>query len=605
MSWEFWYTATVLAIVSVALISNRMGMDVAMLGGLVLLMLAGVLDVTSAVKGFASTAVLMLGGLFIVASGIERTGALSTVARRVLGRPRSVGEAQVRLMAPVSVLSGVMSNTAVVAVCIPIVRRWARRLGVSPSHLLLPLSFAAILGGKLTLIGTATNIIVMEDFVTWWQAMPSWATGLGAVPPSPVLEFFGVALIGLPCLVVGILLIVLLSSRLLPARVGPTATDVLDARKYQVELVVQEDSPIVGHSIERAGLRNLPGLFLGGVERAGVPLPTVAPDTVLEAGDRLAFVGLLESVLDLRQIRGLVPADQQAEKLDVTPTRRTLVEAVVSANSPLVSKTVRGARFRSRYSAVILAVHRQGQQVNRKIGDIVLKTGDTLLLETHKGFRSTWHCSDEFFLISDVPEGTPVRHARAPIALAILAALVVLLVFAPIDRVVAVWACALAMVLSRCTTGTEARTNINWQVLLVIGAALGMAEAVRATGIADLLGSALATVGGGAGVAGALFILFLAATVASQFVTAYASAALLFPVTIEMAQSMQVAPAAFVFVLMVASGYSFLTPIGYQTNLMVYGPGGYRFLDFARIGVPLTLVLAVTCALLAPMIYGV
>ncbi|MCH2140363.1 MAG: SLC13 family permease [Phycisphaerales bacterium] len=587
-----------------SLVSNRMGMDVAVLGGLVLLMLGGVVDLASATAGFSSPAVLMLAGLFVVAAGIERTGAINEVARRLLGRPDSVRGAQLRLMVPVSFLSGFLNNTPIVAICLPIVREWSRRLGISPSHLFMPLSFAAILGGKLTLIGTASTIIVMTAWSNWILTPDAeWARDLGSTSLGPFMEFLGIAGLGLPCLILGVAMIAILAPILLPDR-GEQSDTALDARDYQVEFVIAKGSPIIGQTIEGAGLRQLPGLFLSKLERGGVPVPAVDPDFILREDDRLAFVGVLESVLDLRRIKGLEPEDDQAKKLDVASTGKTLVEVVVSANSPLVGRSVRQAQFRTKYNAVIIAVHRQGQKISRKIGDIVLRPGDTLLLETHQNFRRMWQESGEFFLVSDVPDAFPTRHERAPIALGILAIMVALLLFAPIDRVVAIWGCALAMVLSRCATGTEARDSIQWKVLLVIAGAIGIGSALKTTGLADAAGHAIGSLSSIGGLPLVLFSLFLAASVLSQFITTYAAAALLFPVATDIAYVMTVDPTPVLFVLIIGVGCSFISPIGYQTNLMVYGPGGYRFLDYARLGTPLTLALAILCAFLSPLIYG-
>jgi di/tricarboxylate transporter len=600
-----WYTIAVLIAVIGSLISNRMGMDVAILGGLVMLMLGGVVDIAQATEGFASSAVLMLAGLFVIATGLERTGAVSHFARRLLGRPTTIAAAQLRLMMPVALLSGFMNNTPIVAICLPIVRDWSRRMRISASHLYMPLSFAAILGGKLTLIGTASNIILMEDYVEWFGSEEAtWATTLGFEAPDSIMQFFGVAAIGLPCLIAGLAFIVLAAPLLLPIRKGVSEDDGLDARNYQVGFVVKSGSSVIGQSIEQAGLRQLPGLFLSGVQRGGVPLPAVDPNLELAEGDRLSFVGLLESVIDLRGIRGLEPDDDQAQKLEFPRTTRILVEAVVSANSPLVGRSVRQAKFRTRYKAAILAVHRQGARIAAKIGDIVLKPGDTLLLETHQDFRNVWQRSDEFFLVSSVPDSVPLRHDLAPIALGILGILVALLAFSPIDRVAAVWGCALAMVVTRCATGTEARDGIHWQVLLVIAGAIGIGNALVSTGLAGVVGGEIASLGADWGLPAMLVVVFLVGSIASQFITNYAAAALLFPIGMTVASSMQIDPAPIVFVLMLGVGGSFISPIGYQTNLMVYGPGGYRFLDYARLGGPLTVLLAVICAFVAPLVYG-
>ena len=370
MAFEAWFTLAIIALIIVALISNRIGMDVAMLGGLVVLMAAGVVPVGKAIEGFASQAVLMIGGLYVVAAGMRETGAIEIAANRLLGRPNSVTEAKIRLLGPVALLSGFMNNTPIVAMCIPLVRNWSRRLKISPSTLYMPLSFAAILGGRLTMIGTASNLVVIGLFTQYMAQDHPWIVEMGISTPPEWVLFFGVGAIGLPCVVLGIIFIILTSRFLLPNRM-PVDSTPLDARTYQVEMVVQSDSPIVGSTIEHAGLRQLPGLFLSQIDRGGVIMPAVGPEEVLEAGDRLGFVGVLESVMDLRRIRGLEPATNQTAKLSGSTGSRTLVEVVVSANSPLVGNTVRISRFRTRYNAVIIAVHRQGENHSvHKVVDI-------------------------------------------------------------------------------------------------------------------------------------------------------------------------------------------------------------------------------------------
>jgi len=596
MTADAWITLSVLVVVVIGLMSSRIGIDVVMAGGLAVLMTLGVVDLKDATAGFASPAVLMLGGLFVVAAGLERTGAIRLVAARMLGRPSGVRMAQLRLMAPVSLFSGFMSNTTVVAIGIPIVRDWARRLRMSPSALFLPLSFAAMLGGKLTLIGSASNLIIMEEYVEWTTHSNADTAGL-----SSVWMFFGIAAIGLPCCIVGIAFITLTARKLIPER-RPVRDVDDDARRYRTEVVVAADSPVIGRTIEQADLRNLPGLFLSEIERDGQILTAVSPGEVLRAGDRLAFVGALESVIDLRRIKGLELDDQQAKKLLVNATQRRLAEAVVSSNSPLVDRTVRASRFRTRYNAVIVAVHRQGKQVRGKIGDIRLRPGDTLLLETHHNFVQSWGSSDEFFLVSEIEGERPIRHNRAAIALGILGAMVILLATGVVDRVAAIWICALAMVLTRCVTGSEARRMINWQVLVVVAASIGLAVAMESTGLfkhaVDLINP-----GAGMGITWLLFLLFLLGAGVSQLVTPYAAAVLLFPFAMDLAQTAGVNPLPFVFVLTMGVGAAFINPVGYQTNLMVFGPGGYRFFDFARIGLPLTILMGIVVAVLAPLVY--
>ena len=607
MGFDAWFTLGTIALVMAALVSNRMQVDTAMLGGLVILMVVEVVDFTQAVSGFASTAVLMIAGLFVIAAGLEETGALSLFSDRLLGRPKTIGRAQLRLLPPVALCSGFLNNTPIVAMSIPVVRDWARRQRLSESHLLMPLSFAAILGGKLTLIGTASNVVVMEEFTSWLKTEHAWLKEVGFKELPPWLEFFGIGAIGLPTAILSIALMVLITKKVLPVR-KPVDVQELDLREYQVELIVQPNSPVVGQTIEEAGLRQLPDLFLSQIERKNTLLPAVSPEEVLEAGDRLAFVGALDSVLDLRRrIRGLETPDKQSSKLDVGKTTRRLVEAVVSSTSPLVGLSIREARFRSAYEGVVIAVHRQGQQMEGKIGDIVLKSGDVLLIETHHNFANNWRNKRDFYLVSDVDDSRPVRHERAWISIAILVLLVGLLIFKPFNMgaVPSVWLCGLLMVLTRCVTGTVARRSINWQVVLAIAAAIGIGKAMEtsgaATGITQFLISTAMSLG--FNLTGMLIVLFIVASIVAQLVTPFGAGVLMFPIAIGMAEHFMVNPLPFVFTLMMSVGTSFMTPVGYTTNLMVYGPGSYRFMDYMRLGLPLVILAGIVTILLTPIFF--
>jgi len=617
MSWEAWYAVGTIVIVILALVSNRVNVDTAMVGGLVLLLVGHavlpgeILPVADGIKGFAHPAIIMIAALFVVAAGLQETGGMELVARRLLGRPKSVAGAQFRLMAPVAFMSAFMNNTPIVAMYVPIVADWARKLRISPSKLFLPLSFAAILGGKITLIGTASNIVVMEQYVKELPARlaaeaageaPLWLSTLGVEPLSSSRQFWGIAGLGVATTIAGIALILVLSKWLLPAR-RPSEEKPLDSRRYQVELVVRSDSPIIGKSIEEAGLRQLPGLYLTQIERDGAIIHAVAPGEIIRADDVLAFAGILESVVDLRKIRGLVPATDQVEKIDADRRQRTLVEAVVSRNSELVGQSVRVSRFRTRYNAAIIAVHRNGEELRAKIGDIVLQPGDTLLLDTHEGFVGAFRNSDAFYLVSPVEGSRPVHHENAGVALTVLGVVVVLLTLTPIPPVTAALAGAGLMVLTRCVSGSLARSAINWQVVLVIGSAIGMGAALQRTGAADDIVRGMLSVCQGFGPHAMLAVVFALATLFAQLITNNGAAVLMFPIAMATARDLGVRPEPFMFTLMIAAGSTYLSPVSYQTNLLVYGPGGYRFLDFARLGLPLVVVLALVCIVLAPMLY--
>ena len=620
MSPQAWFTLGTIALVIAALVSNRISVDVAMIGGLTLLLVGDFVaqtlfgslgiwaDLGTAVKGFAHPALLMIGALFVVAAGLQETGGMEAVAQRLLGRPRTVAAAQLRLMVPVALMSGFMNNTPIVAMYLPIVNDWARKLRISPSKLFMPLSFSAILGGKITYIGTASNIVVMGMYLAFWKLDENrqWMTALGVEEVSERVRFWGVAALGIPTTVAGIALVILSSRWLLPERRPADATP-HDTRRYQVEMEVKADSPIVGKSVEEAGLRHLPGLYLTQIEREGNSLPAVSPDERLQANDRLAFAGILESVMDLRKIRGLVPATDQVEKVSADRRLRTLVEAVVSRNSPLVGRTVRESQFRTVYNAAIIAVYRDGQHIHAKIGDIAMQPGDTLLLDTHTGFVNAYRNTGDFYLVSNVEGSRPIRFERAWLSLGILGALVVMLTSVPIHPVVAALLCAMAMVVTRCVTGTVARGAINWQVLIVIASALGMGEALIYTGAAHEITQSLLAACDGVGIGtnphAMLFVMFALAALFSQLITNNGAAVLMFPIIMATARDLGVSPLPFVFVLMVAAGSTFMSPVAYQTNLMVYGPGGYRFMDYVRMGAPVTLLVAVLSTVFAPLFF--
>ncbi len=606
-----------------ALATNRVSVDFAMVGALTLLVLAGVVEPLRAVAGFASTPVVMIGALYVVAGGLVETGAMRMVVDRLLGRPSSLEGAQLRMMVPVAGLSAFMNNTPIVAMFVPVISDWAKRLRLSPSRLLMPLSFAAILGGSCTLIGTAPNIVVTEEYVRWLETS-AYARELGLDVLSPTEQMWWMGAVGLPVAVCGVAFVVLTTRWLLAER-KPAASIRDEARKFTVEMEVKAESPIVGKTIEEAGLRQLPGLYLVEIEREGRQIPAPGPGAQIVGGDVLVFVGVIESVVDLRKIRGLVPATDQVRKVNAARRQRLIVEAVVAERAPFARRTVRESRFRSLYNAAIIAVHRGGTRVKGKIGDIRLEAGDVLLLEAGSEFVERFRNSSEFYLVSKVDGGEEPHFERAPVAIGILLLFVGLLSLSgPIDRgllwldgrlgwvdvptgtvtpMTSALLCACLMVATRCTTSTAARGQINWQVLLAVGAALGLGVAMEETGAAVWVADGVLGVIEPLGPHGVLLGMFLLVNVVTQFVTNVAAAALMFPIVIATAVRMGVSPEPFVVVLMIAAACSFATPVGYQTNLMVFGPGGYRFGDFLKMGVPLTILCGLVATLVAPWVY--
>ena len=407
---------TLLVIVAIfgSLALTQLATDVVMLAGLTVLLIGGVVSPREALAGFANEGVMTVGILYVVVAGLRDTGAMSALAQQWFGRPRSVAAAQLRMMLPVAAMSAFMNNTPLVAAMLPALSDWGRRLQIPLSQLLLPLSYAAILGGLCTLIGTSTNVVV--------AGLVRDAVAAGTLTNR--LSFFTLTPIGLACAASGLAYIVLTTRWLLPHR-GSPLRDTSDPRAYTIEMLVIADGPVAGRSIEEAGLRHLPGSYLAEVDRNGEVMAAVGANFRLAANDRLVFVGVVDAVLDLQKMRGLVPATDQLFKLDGPRAKRMLIEAVVSDQSPLLGKSIREGRFRTQYNAVVIGVARGGERLYQKLGDVVLEVGDTLLLEARPAFLQQQRDARDFFLVSGVEDSTPLSREKAPLALAILVMMVV------------------------------------------------------------------------------------------------------------------------------------------------------------------------------------
>jgi len=594
MAWEAWVTLAVVGVIIVGLARNWGGPDLLLLGGLTILMTIGTVwgsqrlpTPREAVLGFSDPGPITVGVLFIVVEGLMRTGAMTRITSPLLGLPKTTLSAQSRLLLPVAGLSAFLNNTPIVAMFMPVVADWCKKIRLNPSKLFIPLSYASIFGGICTLVGTSTNLVVNGLVVSQAQL--------------PTLKMFDIAWLGVPCAVVGLTYLLLVSRHLLPDR-KPAISLQDDPRQYTVEMVVAPNGPLVNQTIEQAGLRHLPGLYLVEIDRRGEVLIAVGSAQKLQGDDRLVFVGIIESVVDLQKIRGLLPATDQVFKLDSLRMNRRLIEAVVSNRCPLIGKSIREGKFRTVYNAAVIAVARSGERLRMKVGDIVLQTGDTLLLEASPGFVDRQRNSHHFFLVSTVADSTPPRHERAWISLVILIAMVTAVTAGWLNMMTAAMLAAGLMIITRCCTGTEARRSINWRLLLAIAAALGVGKAMQTSGAATTIAEHLIVLARGTpwivlAVVCGITMLF------TELITNNAAAVLMFPIALASAKTLEVNPMPFIMVIMVAASASFITPIGSPTKLMVYGPGGYRFTDYLRVGLPLNILILLVAVILAPVIW--
>ncbi len=583
MGWEGWLTVLGALVGTASLALGWVPPDLALLSVLAVLLLAGVLGPEDAFAGFAHPATVTVACMLVLAAGIRETGAVDSLGRRLLGRDERGDGPLLRLLAGATLLSAFLNNTPIVAMAVPVVTDWARRHRESAARLLMPLSFAAVLGGLCTLLGSSTHLLVAALAE---RHVPTLHIGL-----------FEVGWLGVPSALAGLLYLWWASPRLLRGAGSPPPA-ASAARAYTVRMRVAEDAPFVGRSIEEAGLRHLPGLYLVEVQRGDQVLAAVGPHVRLRAGDRLLFTGIVESVADLRCIRGLVPDEEAAEPLQGHPERH-LVEAVVGWGSPLVGRSVRQSRFRTRYHGAILAVHRQGQRVDAKVGDIVLQPGDVLLIEALPGFVARNRHDPAFALVGAVEGSRPPRHERANWALGILLGTVFVAGMGWLPLVTATLLGSGAMVASRCLRGEHARRALDLRLLLTLGASLALGTAFERTGAARVVAEALLAPAATLGAVGLYGAVFLAGSLLSTLVTNAAAGAVLLPVAASAADAAGLPLRPVVLLVMVSVSAAFATPVAYQTHMMVYGPGGYRASDFARLGLPLQLLVGVVAVAMA------
>ncbi|MBU0640028.1 MAG: SLC13 family permease [Planctomycetes bacterium] len=602
MSWQGWYTLTVIGIVFVMMVRGMGPPDILLLGGSVLVALAGIITPEDLATGFSNKSMLTIGALFVVAAAMRETGALDRIGAHMLGRVRTERGALLRIAPQVAGLSAFLNNTAVVAMMIPILTDWCRKFRISPSRLLLPLAYLAILGGMCTLVGTSRNLIVSE-LMEEAAAAPQ-TSALGQQSLRNGFTMFELAWIGVPSLVCGAAYLLVAGRWLLPDRKDLLEQLGESAREYLVDIRIQSNCPLIGQTVQEAGLRRLPGLFLIEIVRGERVVAPVAPDEILQADDQLTFTGVVSTIVDLERIPGFVPVTDEHHEIGAAARRaRRYCEAVISRTSPLIGQNIRAANFRARYNAAIVAVHRGREHLKGRIGDFVLQAGDTLLLQAGWHFADANRNNPDFFLVSRITAARPVRHERASLALGLLGALIVLMILPQVPIVLAAFTIGGLMIALRCISAGDARRSVQWDVLLTIAAAFGLGRALDKSGAAEVIGSLGVSLIDQFGTHAVLAAVYVTTVVFGILISSNATAVLMFPIAMAVSEQLGVDPRPFAVTVAVAASVSFASPIAYQTNMLVYGPGGYRFTDFMRIGIPLNVLLAIVALLVIPQVW--
>lgn len=576
------------------LIKTKLPATVIFLGALTLAITFELAPAKECLKGFSNQGMLTVAVLFVVAAGMYATGAINLITEKVIGLPRRLLTAQIRILTPVAIGSAFLNNTPLVAMMIPVIRDLARSCRLPAKQLFIPMSFASILGGACTLIGTSTNLVI-GGLVT--DALAHGAPGL---PTLRAIKMFDPAWVALPAAVAGLVFITLAGRFLLPHETGGTDQQV-GQRKYSAEFKVRDGGRLAGKTLAETGLLNGDGYTLKTLRRKGRSQEDPSEDVVLEGGDVLMFVTTVDNLTEIWRMPGLIPNLM----LEMESPRHThhLVNVVISRRNPVVGRRISELPLPgSPYRVKIVALCREGQPVEGALQRHRLEAADNAILEVNDDFFYLNRTETDFALTRPL-KGYHIQHTeRALEAIVITAAMVCVVAMGWMSMLNAGLLAAGAMLATGCLSMKTAAQSIDWGTLIVIACAIGLESAVSHSGLAEVLATLFNTIGGTNPLI-ALTVVFMGCTLMTNIITNNAAAAFMFPIALSMAAQLGVNPMPFIVIMMVASSCAFITPTGYQTNMMVWGPGGYTFMDFVKIGLPLTVCVGVVAILTAPVVF--
>lgn len=566
------------------MVYNKMPTDVLGLLIITILLVTTTLSEEEAISCFSSTSVVLVGVLSVVMAGLIHSGVLTWIVRHVLGEPKTHSKTLLRLFFPVVVLSAFINNLAVVQLFISVVKMWGKKLRIAPSRLLIPLSYASTLGGLCTLIGNTPNLMVAEFYMK--------QTG-------EQMSIFAPLIPGLFCTITGLITIIVFH-KFIPLRKSPEESFESSA-DYTVELLVPTDCPHVGDTIEEANLYQVSGGQLIEIVRFDREIISPVPkDEFILGGDRLVYSGQIHSILELRESHGLVNATHHVFNVKDVAKNRKLQMASLDANSPLVGNTMANSDFEDENDVVLVAVAREGERLTEIPREVELRPGDTLLFEGSK-LRPEYF-TDNLNFFDSVP--LPQNNQRTLISSLIMLGMVLLAACNILPLLQSCFLAALLMFVTRCFSIEQLQRSINWKLLMVFAGAVCLGRAIDATGIAQFMAESVLNICG-TNAQLSLFVICLTATLITEFISNNTAAAVFAPIALSVANSLGANPMTFVIALMLSVSCSFATPIASETNTIIYGPGGYKFTDYIRIGIIMNIVMLISILFIVNIVFPI
>ncbi|MCK1976532.1 anion permease [Jeotgalicoccus huakuii] len=581
MTGEMIFVAIIIVLMLLGLLFEVMRADFLIFLTLVVFLLSGVISNTEALSGFANEGMLTILLLFIVAGAIQKHGIIELVVYRLLGKGKNIKASMLKVLLPLGLSSGFLNNTPIVVALTPILKNWAIDNNYSPSKFLMPLSYMTILGGTITMIGTSTNLVVHGLLLS---------AGLEG------FSFFTLSVVGIPITIVGLIFLLTIGYRLLPEHLGAKQQISQETKEFLAEAVIEDEFELAGNTVTELGKEVFDGIYIIEILRNNKRVFPINGMTVVEEGDHIIFSGSLNTIAKIQKEKGVsVKTGTELTLEDLKNDDNVLVETVVSHNSSLLNRTIKQVNFKNRYNAGVIAIHRNNQRIKSRVGDIVLKTGDTLLLIADQTFIDRNKHSSDFYVITPVqpPEKLKQDMTKGWIGLVALLLMILVVTMGWLSMLEAMLVLVVLLVGFRFINPTEITSFIQFDVILLIASAFGVGAAMTESGLAQYVASGLTYLSTPFGVLGVIFIIYFVTNTFTEVITNSAASVLMFPIAIEMANAINVDYMGLVVTIAIAASASFMTPIGYQTNLIVYGPGGYKFSDYLKVGTPLSLIVMV------------